>query len=85
MFVIRMDGRLVFRFADWRAMPWINDRAILTGFQERLNKIPGLKLGEEDLNGKPIRSLDLLLPPSNLDLFKQAVIWLKQRTLSTGQ
>ena len=85
MFVIRIDGKLVFRFSDWRAMPWINDRAILTEFRERLNKVPGLEISEEELGRKPIRSLDLLLPPSNLDLFKQAVIWLKQKMLSTGQ
>lgn len=85
IFVIRIDGKLVFRFADWQAMPWIDDRAILTGFRERLNKIPGLELSEEELDRKPIRSLDLLLPPTSLDLFKQAVIWLKQKTLSTRQ
>lgn len=50
-------------------MPWINDRVILTGFRERLNEIPGLDLSEKDLGGKPIKSLDLLLDPSNLNLF----------------
>ncbi len=85
IFVIRIDGKLVFRFAEWRAMPWIDDRTILTGFRERLNKVPGLELSEDELGRKPIRSLHLLLPSTNLDLFKQAVIWLKQRTLSTGQ
>jgi hypothetical protein len=85
VFVIRSDGKLVFRFTDWKSMPWINDRAILTGFRERLNKIPGLDLSEKDLEGKPIKSLDLLLDPLNLTLFKDAVRWLKQRVLSTGK
>ena len=78
VFVIRVDGQFVFRFPDWRSKPWMKDRAILDGFRERLNKIPGLKLSEEDLDHKPIRPLNLLLNSTNLNMFKQAVSWLKQ-------
>lgn len=85
VFVIRSDGQLVFRFTDWKSMPWMKDRAILNGFRERLNTIPGLDLSEKDLEGKPTKSLDLLLDPSNLNLFKDAVRWLKQTVLSTGK
>jgi hypothetical protein len=77
VFVIRVDGQLVFRFPDWRSQSWIKDRAFLNGFRERLNKIPGLNISEEDLDHKPIRPLNLLLSSTNFDLFKQAVTWLK--------
>lgn len=84
MFVIRSDGQFVFRFTDWKSMPWINNRTLLNEFREKLNAIPGLGLSDKDLDGKPIRPLDLLLDPSSRDVFKDAVRWLKHAALSTG-
>ncbi|NGZ10856.1 MAG: hypothetical protein CV088_15960 [Nitrospira sp. LK70] len=85
MFLVKADGQIAFRFIEWKSMPWINDRAMLSGFLERLNKIPGFDLSEQDLSGKTGRRLDLLLSPANLNLFKNAVTWLTQKTLSAGQ
>ncbi len=85
LFVIRTDGQFTIRFTDWKSLSWINDRAILNGFRERLNKIPGLNLSEQDLTRKPQRRLDLLLDSANLDLFKSAVTWLKDQALSDGK
>ena len=82
VFVIRSDGRFTIRFMYLKTKSWIKDRTVLNEFRERLNKIPGMDLTEKDLGGKPKRPLDLLLNPSNLNLFKSAVTWLKEQALS---
>jgi len=85
MFVVRSDGRFTIRFMHLKTKSWIRDRAILNQFRERLNKIPSMNLTEKDLDGKPNKPLDLLLDPSNLNLFKDAVRWLKNEALSAGK
>lgn len=82
-FLIKANGQVTFRFIEWKPMPWINDRALLNEFLERLNKIPGFGLSAEDLDRKPSKQLKLLLDPINLDHFKNAVRWLKHKALST--
>lgn len=77
-FLVKANGQITFRFIEWKPMPWGNDRVIGKGFLERLNKIPGFKLEEPDLEKKPSLPLALLLDPAHLDLFKKAVVWLKQ-------
>lgn len=83
VFVVRSDGRFTIRFMHLKTRSWIKDRAVLTEFRDRLNKIDGMKLTEKDLDGKPKKSLDLLLDPANLGCFKDAVKWLKDKALST--
>ncbi|THJ21956.1 MAG: hypothetical protein CAF45_010860 [Nitrospira sp. CG24E] len=83
--MIRSDGRITIRFMYFKTKSWIEDRTVLNEFRERLNKIPGMDLNEKDLGGKPKRPLDLLLNPSNLNLFKSAVTWLREQALSAGK
>ena len=85
MFFVKANGQIAFRFTDWKPMAWSNDRVIGRGFLERLNKIPGFDLAEPDLDKKRILPLALLLDPAHLDLFKKAVIWLKQAVLSAEE
>ncbi|MDH4078873.1 MAG: hypothetical protein OEU68_03565 [Nitrospira sp.] len=76
-FIIKSHGQITFRFVEWKPMPWGKNRVIGKGFLERLNKIPGIDLSEEDLGRKPSRPLELLLDPTNFKFFKDAVSWLK--------
>jgi len=85
VFVVRSDGRFNIRFMHLKTKSWIKDRTVLTEFRDRLNKIDGMKLTEKDLDGKPTRPLDLLLDPANLNCFKDAVTWLKDKALSAGK
>jgi len=85
VFLLRTDGRFGIRFIDMKAAPWIKDRAVLDGYRQRLNKIPGMALSEEDLDKKRVRRLELLLDPTNLQLFKEAASWLKHTVLSTAK
>jgi hypothetical protein len=78
VFVVKAMGHLTLRFVEWKSMQWSNDRSIGKGFLERLNKIPGVALAEPDLDKKPSLPLALLLDPAHLELFKKAVVWLKQ-------
>jgi hypothetical protein len=85
VFVVRSDGRFTIRFMHLKTKSWIKDRTVLTEFRDRLNKIDGMKLTEKDLDGKPQKSLDLLLDPANLSYFKDAVKWLKDKASSAGK
>ena len=85
VFVVRSDGRFTIRFMHLKTKSWIKDRAVLNEFRDRLNKIPGMTLTEKDLDGKPNKPLDLLLNPSNLNLFTDAIRWLKDKAASAGR
>lgn len=85
MFEIQTDGHIMIRFMNLRTKSWNADRTLLNEYRERLNKIPGMELSEENLDGKPRRPLELLSNPSNLSLFKDAVCWLKDKAVLAGQ
>lgn len=82
LFVVRTDGRFTIRFMYLKTKTWIEDRKVLDELRRRLNEIPDMNLSDKDLDGKPNRPLSLLLNPTNLSLFKEAVLWLKQAVLS---
>ena len=85
VFVIRSDGSFTIRFHHLKTKSWDEDRAVLNEFRDRLNKIPEMELTEKHLDGKANRPLDLLLDPANLNGFKDAVTWLKDKALSAGK
>lgn len=85
VFVIRSDGYVTVRFINLKTKSWLGTRSVLNEYRERLNEIPGMDLSEKDLDGKPKRPLKLLLNPSNLNLFKSAVTWLRDQALSAGK
>lgn len=85
VFVIRSDGSFTIRFHHLKTKSWNEDRAVLNEFRDRLNKIPEMELTEKHLDGKPNRPLGLLLDPSNLNLFTDAIRWLKDKAASAGR
>jgi hypothetical protein len=79
IFVVRSDGRFTIRFMHIKGKDGESNEALLKGFMTRLNRISGLNFTEDDLSGKPNRPLELLLDSSNLSLFQEAVLWLRNQ------
>lgn len=77
LFKVRSDGRFVIPLHQINARNGERNEAILRQFIARLNQIPDLNFTEEDLRGRPKRKLELLLNPSHLKLFQEAVLWLR--------
>jgi hypothetical protein len=81
LFVVRSDGKLTIRFVYLKPKQWGWDRDVLITFAKKLNEIPlGAKFADEDLGGKPRRDLQLLINPSHLKQFQEAILWLRDQS-----
>lgn len=76
LFVVRTDGKIRVRFSELKRKSPFQDVEIRLALLERLNKISGLTLPKESIEGNPHFSLLLLEDESSFQLFKASVLWM---------
>ncbi|MEX0803661.1 MAG: hypothetical protein WD688_10150 [Candidatus Binatia bacterium] len=84
LFAVRTEGRIVLRLRRLCLKPAFSEGKMQIEMLHKFNEIPGLKLTDEALRGKPSFKIDLLFDPLALQKFKAAVDWLVDQIKSSS-
>ena len=76
LFAVRTEGRIVLRLRRLCLKPAFSESKSQIEMLQKFNEVPGLKLTDESLLGKPSFKIDFLFDPVALQKFKAAVDWL---------
>jgi hypothetical protein len=84
-FKVTTNGSVEVWFRYMSQKPPFEDEGLRRILLEKLNRIPGVQIGEDRLQGKPKIELDALLSPTSMSMFKETWEWAFERMKENGE